>query len=160
MICPGNQLRTMCLVGFLLAVSPVRAVSGTSWSGVLTDSAGHPVRETVVKLRSVSGHEYTATTAANGRFAFSGIAGGVYAVSVRIADQASTTATEVVIKDATALIMALQLSLKDGNCGPCRPTGKAPRGRAAENIFPARKYRLSHSMPATSASCFCWRREP
>jgi hypothetical protein len=60
--------------------------------------APRPVRSTPLRLR------------ANGGFAFSGIAQGVYAVKFRIADQASTTATEMITKDSTALMMTLQLS--------------------------------------------------
>jgi hypothetical protein len=122
MICPGNQLRAMCLAGVLLAASTAGAVSGASWKGVLSDSSGRPVREAVVKLRSASGHAYTATTAANGRFAFSGVPGGVYAVSVQTPAQAATAATEVVIKDAAALTMTLQLS---------------PEGRALRVLAPS-----------------------
>lgn len=103
------------LLLLLLAVPIAGALSGASfsgatWSGVLTDAAGRPVAEATVQLHPIpSGNDYTVTTAANGRFVFTGIAGGSYEVSVKAADKTWKASTHVVMEDTAKLILALQL---------------------------------------------------
>ena len=95
----------------LLAATVFASVSDTSWSGVLTDASGKPVAGAVVRLHSSSvQRDYLATTAANGRFVIADIAGGTYEVSVRTADKEWKAATPLVIKDAAAIALSLQLS--------------------------------------------------
>jgi hypothetical protein len=82
-----------------------------SWNGVLTDAAGKPVRGALVKLHAIAGtNEYSATTAADGKFVFPGIAAGSYEVSIEIARKHWSAASPNVVQDAAALSMALQLS--------------------------------------------------
>src|ERR1035437_1133295 len=108
---PGNRISTLWLIAVLLAVPVAAAVSGASWNGVLKYGSGKPVAEAVVQLHSASGgRDHTATTATNGKFSFSEIAAGSYEVSVRIADKEWRATSPVVVKDAAALTLFLQLS--------------------------------------------------
>src|SRR5579859_8084837 len=78
----GNRISTWCLVALVLTASAASAASGASWNGVLVDSSGKPVAEAVVKLHPTgSGRDYTATSAANGKFALGDIAAGLYELS-------------------------------------------------------------------------------
>jgi hypothetical protein len=110
-ICSGNRLCILCLGVVLLAASIARAISGAAWTGVLRDQLGKPLAEAVVGLHSTSGgHEYTATTARDGKFAFTDVAMGTYDISVKVAEKMWKAATPVVVKDAASLTMSLQIS--------------------------------------------------
>ncbi len=72
----GTRSLVVCL-GFVLLVSLAFGASTGSWNGMLSDGAGKPVGSAVVTLHSTSlGRDYTATTAADGKFVFAGIAAG------------------------------------------------------------------------------------
>ncbi len=108
---PGNRICILFLSFVLLAGSGASAVSGASWSGVLTDGSGKPLAEAVVTLRSSSGgRDYTVRTASSGKFAFAEIVAGSYEVSVKVADREWKAVAPLVVKDASTLTMALQLS--------------------------------------------------
>jgi len=108
----GNRILTFCLTVALFAVPVANALAGASWNGVLRDGNGKPVAGAVVRLHSISGgHDYTAATATDGKFAFAGIAADSYEVSVRIADKERKAAAPFVVKDAATLTVALQLVL-------------------------------------------------
>jgi Carboxypeptidase regulatory-like domain len=107
---PGNRLGFFCLTAVLFAASMAGAFSSTSWNGVLKDRSGKGVAQAVVKLHSASiGVEYTATTGADGKFSFAGIASGVYEVSVMTADSEWRTASAFVVRDSAPLTLELQL---------------------------------------------------
>ena len=79
----------------------------------MIDGTGKPLPEAVVKLHSATaGHDYTAATAANGKFVFAEIAAGSYEVSVTVADRIWKSAVPVTIKDASILTMSLQIAAK------------------------------------------------
>ncbi|HEY3619479.1 MAG TPA: carboxypeptidase-like regulatory domain-containing protein, partial [Candidatus Sulfotelmatobacter sp.] len=109
-------IRRTSILGFvavlLIFISPVvAATSGTSWNGKLIDGAGKTVAEAVVTLHSaIAGHDYTATTAANGKFVFAEIAAGSYEVSVTVSDRVVKSSAPVIIKDASLLTMSLQIA--------------------------------------------------
>jgi hypothetical protein len=108
----GNRIPALCLCLCVVAILPASAasaLSGASWSGVLTDGANKPIAQAVVKLRSAS-HEYAAPTAGDGRFAFSEIVADSYQVSVTVADKEWKASSFLVIKDASTLTLALQIS--------------------------------------------------
>ena len=87
------------------------APSGASWNGTLSDGAGKAVAGAVVGLHSTSGgHDYAATTAADGKFAVADIAAGSYEVSVQSSDKKWSAPAPLVISDGAALGVALQLS--------------------------------------------------
>ena len=77
------------------------AVGLTSWDGLLIDSSGKPVAGAVVRLHSVSGRDYRASTTGGGKFAFSEIDPGSYEVSVQTAGRESKSAGPVVVRDST-----------------------------------------------------------
>lgn len=108
---PQNRFYVVSLIAFLLSTSVADALSGALWNGVLTDGAGKPVVGAVVTLHAGSqGHDFTATTAPDGKFAFAGIAAGSYQVSATIEDKEWKTAAPVAVKDAATLTFSLQLS--------------------------------------------------
>jgi hypothetical protein len=119
----GNRVLTFCLAVVFFAVPVANAMAGASWSGVLRNENGKPVAGAVVKLHSISGgHDYTATTATDGKFAFAGIAADSYEVSVRIADNERKAAAPIVVKDAAILTATLQLgSSGEGLAGQTAP---------------------------------------
>ena len=64
-----------------------------------------------MRLHSASGgRDYSATTAANGTFAFADIAAGTYEASVKVADKEWNGAAWLVVKDGSPLTMSLQIS--------------------------------------------------
>ncbi len=86
------------------------ALAAASWNGVLTDGSGKPVGAAIIKLHAASGgRDYSATTAADGKFVFAEIAAGAYEVSVIAADKTWKAASSVAIKDSATLSFALQL---------------------------------------------------
>jgi len=99
----------MFLVLILIAVHSASALTTASWIGVLTDSTGNPIGGAVVKLRSAD-HEYTAASAANGTFKFAGIAVGAYELSVKTSDRQWKGAASLIVQDAAALTVSLQLT--------------------------------------------------
>ena len=103
-----NRFSWLCLFVILITI-PAAALSGASWSGVLSDSTGKPLPDAVVRLHSAD-HEYTVVTAAGGKFAFAEIAGGSYELTVKVADKQWTAVAPLVISDANPLTVALQLS--------------------------------------------------
>jgi len=124
----GNRILTFCLAVALFATPVADALAGASWSGALRDDNGKPVAGAVVKLHSTSGgHDYSATTASDGKFAFAGIAADSYEVSVRIADRERKAALPFVVKDGAILTAALQFALPGEN--PAGQTAPAPELR-------------------------------
>jgi hypothetical protein len=107
-ICSRNRLHIVCLIGVLFLTSLADAASGATWNGVLIDSAGKPVAGAIVTLQAASDNRNsTATTEADGKFAFVEIATGTYEVSVKTADK-EWKAT-FVVKDASPLTMFVQI---------------------------------------------------
>src|SRR5579863_7016374 len=88
------------------------AVSGGSWNGVLVDAAYKPVPGVVLSLRDAQGgHDYTATTDADGRFAFQAIPAGSYEVAAAaISGEVWKSPARLQIKDTDALTTGLRLS--------------------------------------------------
>ncbi|HVI79371.1 MAG TPA: carboxypeptidase-like regulatory domain-containing protein, partial [Candidatus Acidoferrum sp.] len=75
----------MCLLALLFVGVAADGASTASWNGVLTDSAGKAIAGASIMLKSSSaGHEYTAATTADGKFAFAAIAAGAYQISVNV----------------------------------------------------------------------------
>jgi hypothetical protein len=104
-----TRILVMCLGVALLAPLAFGASTG-SWNGVLSDGAGTPVGSAVVTLHSTSfGRDYTATTAADGKFVFAGIAAGAYQVAVKLADHEWKATAPIVVGEASALSIPLQL---------------------------------------------------
>jgi hypothetical protein len=128
-ICAGDRFRFLCRLAVLLVASVSGAVSGAAWNGVLRDGAGKALAGAGVRLRSASGgRDYSATTAANGTFAFADIAAGSYEASVKVADKEWKGAAWLVVKDASPLTMSLQISSPGQNPQELRivaPSGEA-----------------------------------
>jgi hypothetical protein len=149
-----NRISILCVVALLLA-SVANALSGASWSGVLTDGENKPVAQAVVKLYSAS-HDYTAATAGDGRFAFSTLEAGSYQVSVTLGGKEWKSASALVIKDASDLTMALQISTSTQELRIVLPNGGAgsvtPNGEAASNQAAAQASGGEHLSSATVSS--------
>jgi Carboxypeptidase regulatory-like domain len=110
MICWGNRTCIYCFGLVLLAVPGAAAVSGASWNGRLSDASGKPVADAILLLHpAAGGRDYTTTTTATGKFAFTDIAGGSYEVSLKTGDK-EWKAGPLVVEDATPLSFELQIS--------------------------------------------------
>lgn len=107
-----NRFNWFCLLALLVAVPTVNAVSGASWSGVLTDIAGKSVNGAIIEMHSSSGEpKYSARTSADGRFLFPSVAPGVYRVSVTVGDKMYKPALSFEVPaNAAALTSSLQIS--------------------------------------------------
>jgi len=106
----GDPVRSLCLIATLLAVPMAAAFVAASWNGVLRDAAGKPIAEATVRLRSKSGdRDYTATTSANGNFAFAGIVATDYEISVEASGNTWHAASLVRLKDGDMLTSSLQV---------------------------------------------------
>jgi len=126
-----NRIWTLSVTVVLLAGTMAAAASGASWNGVLSDSTGKPVAEAVVELHSASsGRDHIATTAANGKFAFAEIEFGSYDVSVKIADKEWKAGAPIVVKDAAALTLSLQINSPE-HAGQGQELRIVPSGEAA-----------------------------
>ncbi|HEY3973401.1 MAG TPA: TonB-dependent receptor [Candidatus Sulfotelmatobacter sp.] len=77
---------------------------------MLSDGSGKAIAGAKLKVHSAAGRDYSATTAANGRFVFEGIAAGTYEVSVKIADKEWKSAAPFVVTEESGLSSSLQLS--------------------------------------------------
>jgi len=96
--CSRQFLTAICLT--VLCVVSVFAAS--EWQGTLRDSAGKPVASAKVMLRPIGkGQEYSATTSANGRFAFAGVEPGSYKLSVEWNSNSWTATDPFVVGDAS-----------------------------------------------------------
>ena len=161
LICVENRI-SILLLAIMLLIVPAFASSGAAWRGTVSDGAGKPVGQAVVKLRGVSGApDYSSDTAANGKFVFAEIAAGSYEVSVQAGDMEWKTGTPLVVKDASPLdfVAADYLCGSERRGSSHRAGGTASRRRpAGASIFRAPRSRACRSMCATSASCCCWRR--
>jgi hypothetical protein len=105
-------IRAPFLSAILLVSLTAGAVSGASWNGVLLDSSGKPVAEAVVKLHSAGGErDYTATSAANGKFVFGDIASGSYELSATSSGKGWKAALPVMVTDGAVLTTSLQFSV-------------------------------------------------
>src|SRR6267143_559660 len=105
--------RAFFLVIVFILVPALHSSPPPSWSGILRDPAGNPVDMAAIKLFAAgSKREYSATTSITGQFAFTGIAPGNYALTVRAAGKIWTAADPVVVKDGATLTSSLQLSLQ------------------------------------------------
>jgi len=105
----GTRSLVVCL-GVALLIPFAFGASTGSWTGVLSDAAGKPVGSAVVILHSTSvGCDLTSTTAADGKFAFAGVAAGSYEVTVKLADHDWKAAAPIVVGEASVLTMPLQL---------------------------------------------------
>ena len=84
-LCVQNRFNAVCLLALLFVGVAADGASTASWNGVLTDSAGKAIAGASIMLKSSSaGHEYTAATTADGKFAFAAIAAGAYQISVNV----------------------------------------------------------------------------
>src|SRR3954467_8269966 len=98
---------SLCLTCTLF-VLPANAASGGSWNGVLVDAEAKPIPGAIVTLHASSESRiYSATTTADGKFAFAEITIGTYEVSIRIAPK--EWKSTLAVKDASALTMSLQI---------------------------------------------------
>jgi len=106
-----NQFHTYCILIILIAACSAAALSGASWSGQLNDNAGKSIAGAIIKLHSTfQGHDYTATTNGDGKFAFAAIAPGSYELSVAIRDTIVKAVAPFVVKDESVVMMSLQIS--------------------------------------------------
>jgi hypothetical protein len=102
------RILSLCLTCALFVLQANAGTGGASWKGILTDSEGKPVAGAVVTLHAASDNRvYTATTAADGKFAFVEIAAGTYEVSVKAADK--EWKAPLVVKNASLLTMLVQI---------------------------------------------------
>src|SRR5512141_122220 len=73
---------------FLMWIPVAFGLSSVVWSGHLSDSAGKAVSGAVVKLHSAAaGHDYSATTRADGAFAFADLPSDRYELFVSTSDK-------------------------------------------------------------------------
>ena len=106
----GNGAHLLCLAAVLLTGAMAYSISGACWSNVLTDSAGKPVAAAIVKLHSTAGnHDYSSTTARDGKFAFRDIGAGSYEVSVTIPGKTWKATVPVAVQESAVLTMALRI---------------------------------------------------
>ena len=116
----------------MLLIVPAFASSGAAWRGTVSDGAGKPVGQAVVKLRGVSGApDYSSDTAANGTFLFAEIAVGSYEVSVQAGDMEWKTGTPLVVRDASPLDFSLQIISAGQNAAEVRIVGGTASGQAS-----------------------------
>src|SRR5882724_9994121 len=104
------RVLSLFLICALFVLRSAAGTGGASWNGILTDGEGTPIAGAVATLHASSDNRlYTATTAADGKFAFPDIAVDTYEVSVKIA--AKEWKATLAVKDASPLIMSLQTLL-------------------------------------------------
>ena len=106
----GAILALLLVFGSPMQAAPEDPVVG-SWSGVLKDAAGHPLENARRELRHQSGSDTRASlTDATGRFRFSNLLPGHYAVAVRWQGQSASFAPGVEMRGGVELETALRIS--------------------------------------------------
>jgi hypothetical protein len=105
-----NRSHMLCVAAVFLLAPIAVVASSVSWNGTLVDCQGKPVASAVIKLHpSASGHDHTATTAADGKFYFAELVAGEYEVSATVGKKTWNTEISLTIKEGAALNMGLQL---------------------------------------------------
>src|SRR6202795_4615236 len=104
----GRAIFIIGILSALFAVPGADGLAALSWNGVVIDGAGKPVAGASLKLHATSGSDYTAITAANGKFSFGEIAPGLYTVLVASGDKIWKVGAPITIQ--TSMASDLQLS--------------------------------------------------
>ncbi|MGC2298001.1 MAG: carboxypeptidase-like regulatory domain-containing protein, partial [Acidobacteriaceae bacterium] len=91
-----------CWVLSWLVAVPVWAQT-IAWSGIVRSGSGQAVAGAAVELSGAGGVR-TATTGADGKFSFEGLATGQYSLTVRVAGRAATAAVTVEVPGAPGFV--------------------------------------------------------
>src|ERR1700739_1139563 len=114
------------------------AFSATTWNGVLRDAAGKPVADAKITLRANSrDRTFEARTAADGAFAFSGIAPGTYTLAAETAGKTWTASKAIVIAEGSAPNLELTLAAQEQDAavaGAGQPQGSERKGSGGEHL--------------------------
>jgi hypothetical protein len=106
----GEGVRSLFLIAALLVVPGAEASAAPSWNGVLRDSAGKPLGEATVRLRTRSGdRDYASRTSPTGNFSFAAMKATDYDVTVESAGHTWHAASPVTVKEGDALTASLQV---------------------------------------------------
>src|SRR5690348_16210063 len=107
-------IRTLCGATLLIAALSGPGFALTSWSGVLSDSAGKPVAGAVIRLHSPTERlDYSAVTSAGGVFVLGGIEAGNYQLAASTDGETWRTSRPVTIEDGLSLSAGLRISSAD-----------------------------------------------
>jgi Carboxypeptidase regulatory-like domain len=130
---PGG--RTSVALLFLLIFSAA-AQAATSWSGVLRDASGRSISRATINVHETAGkRDYSATTAANGTFAFAAVEPGSYRVAVHWNAKTWTGASAVTVQDGAALAADIILSTQDQTLQIlARQNGASNEGSGGEQL--------------------------
>lgn len=106
-----NRLHTLFFLAILIATPAASAASNAMWNGRLSDAQGKPLTGARVVLHSAAtGRVYTATSTAEGSFAFNAIDAGNYELAVEINRKEWKAEAPLVVKEASAMSTSLQLT--------------------------------------------------
>jgi hypothetical protein len=102
-------------IAFILAILTATCVAGSTsnsaWNGLLSDAGGRPVSGAIVALHSKSARQdYTATSTAEGRFAFAAIEAGNYELAVKINGREWKAEAPFVVDGSSVIVRSLQLT--------------------------------------------------
>ena len=95
----SGRVSILCLSVLLTIFSS--AAFAASWSGTLADSSGKLVKGAVLKLHS-EGHDYSASTNAEGMFSFAEVPAGSYELSAQMAQAVWKAGSPVTIANGVA----------------------------------------------------------
>jgi len=102
---------SIVLVPLVLLIALPAMGAAASWNGQLNDIDGKPVVGAVIRLHlSASTQELTATSNEEGKFAFVAIEAGIYELSVQANGKEWKATAPYVVKDASAILIPLQLT--------------------------------------------------
>src|SRR5213082_3569489 len=94
-----------------LLISSFQCSAAPSWTGVLRDAAGNPIKKAEIHLQATDGnHEYSAATTATGQFTFTALSAGRYRLTATVGGKTWRASEAVQISDGAALVSNLQLS--------------------------------------------------
>ena len=86
------------------------AATGATWTGTLTDSAGHPVYRASIAFVSLSNkQDHFVTTVPTGEFALTDLDPGSYSLDVVIEEKHWKAPAPMVVRDASPMILTLRL---------------------------------------------------
>ncbi len=125
-------LRLTILISIFFLVSPASAAPASSWRGLLREAGGTRLGRVDIHLHSSDGnHDYSVKTSSAGEFSFANIVPGSYEVS--LTSGGKTSRTTIVIKDASALTLGLQVS-QQGELRFDTATDSAPQASGGEHL--------------------------
>jgi hypothetical protein len=135
---PRSLVAPLSLVAILIAAPIAKSHPAPSWTGVLRDSSGTPVRDGRVTLRATPKRaDFNATTSTDGQFSFADLPAGAYELSVTAKGKTWHAVRPLMIKEGISFTAGLQLSSPEEALLVIQEKGASPQATGGEHLSSA-----------------------